>query len=128
MIIGTQGPGVVLDARMCAWLEQYAGLTRLRVRVRGTDPALSQQLEEIRLAALHWRGSATGTTRATEAEPAARSEQWLSTGEAAELLGVTARAVRKAIAEGRLSATTLSNRHRRISREDLEHYRAARAA
>ena len=126
-LIGTDGPAVVLDARTCAWLERYAALTSLRVRVRGTDPAISKQLEEIRAAAMAWRGSATGTTDDTEPEPATESSQWLSTGEAADLAGVTDRAIRKAIAEDRLPATEVGGRYR-ISREDLEHYRAALAA
>ena len=57
MIIGKEGPGVVLDARTCAWLERYAGLSRLRVAVRGTDPVISEQLGEIRYAAMAWRSS-----------------------------------------------------------------------
>lgn len=125
-LIGTQGPAVVLDARTCAWLEHYANLTALRVRVRGTDPEISKELEEIREAALHWRSSATGTERDTKPELAAESE-WLSTGQAADLAGVTSRAIRKAIADGRLQANVIGGLYR-ISREDLEHYRAARAA
>lgn len=125
-LIGTNGPAVVLDARACAWLERYAGLTSLRVRVRGTDPEISKQLEEIRVAAMSWRGSATGTERDTEPELAAESE-WLSTGQVADQLMVTDRAIRKAIREGRLVATDVGGRYR-INREDLEHYRAARAA
>lgn len=125
-LIGTQGPAAVLDARACAWLEHYANLTALRVRVRGTDLEISKQLEDIRVAALHWRSSATGTERDTEPELAAKSE-WLSTGQVAHELMITDRAVRKAIAEERLPATVIGGRYR-ISREDLEHYRAARAA
>lgn len=125
-LIGTHGPAVVLDARACAWLERYAGLTGLRVRVRGTDPEISRQLEEVRVAAMSWRGSATGSERDAEPELAAQSE-WLSTGQVAKELMVTDRAIRKAIREGRLTATEIGGRYR-ISREDLEHYRAARAA
>lgn len=125
-VIGTDGPAVVLNARACAWLERYARLSDLRVRVRGTDPEISRQLEEIRYAAMAWRGSATGTKEAAKPEPATQLE-WLSTGQAADLLGIGDRAVRKAIAETRLNATEVAGRYR-ISREDVEHYRAARAA
>lgn len=127
MIVGKDGPAVILDARACAVLERYAGLSDLRVRVRGVDPHISRQLEEVRLAALSWRSSATGTEEASGPEPATDSERWLSTGEAADLVGVTSRAIRKAIDEGRLEAVKVGG-HNRISREDLEHYRAARAA
>ena len=121
-LIGTEGPAVVLDARTCAWLERYAALSSLRVRVRGTDPSISKQLEEIHQAALSW-GSATGTEVATQPEPAAGS-QWLSTTEAADLLGIGPRAVVKAIARGALPGTRVGNRWR-VSREDVQHYRAA---
>lgn len=127
MIIGSDGPAVVIDARTAAWLERYADLTRLRVRVRGTDPQISRALEELRVVGLTWLGSATGTDVETKPEPATESSQWLSTGQAADLAGVTSRAIRKAIEENRLQATRVGERYR-ISREDLEHYKAARAA
>jgi excisionase family DNA binding protein len=127
MLVGIEGPGVVISARTAAWLERYAGLTSLRVRVRGTDPDISRQLEEIRYAAMAWRGSATGSQVAAGAEPPTQSGVWLTSGQAASLAGVSSRAIRKAISTGRLSATAVDGRYR-ISREDLEHYRAARAA
>lgn len=126
MIVGDQGPAVVLSARTAAWLERYADLTSLRVRVRGTDPAISRELEEIRYAAMSWRSSVSGTEAAVAPEPVT-SSGWLTTTQAAGLVGVTDRAIRKAIAEGRLISTEVNGRHR-VSREDLEHYRAARAA
>ena len=126
-LIGTDGPAVVLDARTCAWLERYAGLSSLRVKVRGTDPHISAQLEAVRFAAMSWRGSATGTRDDTEPEPPTQSEQWLSTGQAADLAGVTSRAIRKAISDARLPANDVGGRYR-ISREDLEHWKSARAA
>ncbi|WP_353708962.1 helix-turn-helix domain-containing protein [Cellulosimicrobium sp. ES-005] len=51
----------------------------------------------------------------------------MSTGQAAELLGMTDRGVRLAISEGRLEAEKVADRYR-ISRSNVEHYRAARAA
>lgn len=125
-LIGTDGPAVVLDARACAWLEKYADLTRLRVSVRGTDPEISAQLEQIRMAAMSWRGSSCGTEGDAEAEPAPLSE-WLTTGQAAKAIGVTSRAIRKAIDEERIPATLAGSRWL-ISHEDVRHYIAARAA
>ena len=116
-----------LSARACASLEHYASLSALRVRVRGTDVEVSKALEEIRFVAMSWRGSATGTEAAPRPEPATNSEQWLTTGQASDLSGVTARGIRKAITDGRLEAVEVGGRYR-ISREQLEHYRAARAA
>lgn len=125
MIIGSDGPAVVIDARTAAWLLKYADISRLRVHVRGTDPRISRALEEITFVGLEWRTSATGTAVAARPEPATNSKQWLSTGQAADLVGVTSRAIRKAIAEGRLSASEVGGRYR-INREDAEHYKAAR--
>jgi excisionase family DNA binding protein len=125
VIIGQEGPAVVIDARTAAWMLKYADISRLRVRVRGIDPRISRALEEITVVGLEWRTSATGTPVAAKPEPATNSEQWLSTGQAADLVGVTCRAIRKAIAEARLPATQVGGRYR-ISREDLEHYRTAR--
>jgi excisionase family DNA binding protein len=126
-MIGTDGPAVVLSARTAAWLERHAGLTSLRVRVRGTDPAISRELEEVRRAGMLWCASATGSPVAPEPELAAPSKQWLSTGQVAELLNVTDRAVRLACASGRLEAVQVAGRYR-ITREAIAHYRAARAA
>nr|WP_254451152.1 excisionase family DNA-binding protein [Aeromicrobium stalagmiti] len=51
----------------------------------------------------------------------------MSTGQVASQLGITDRAVRLAIARSALKATEVGGRYR-ITREDMEHYRAARAA
>lgn len=126
-LVGTSGPAVLVPARVAAVIEKYARLSDLRVRTRGIDPEATAVLEALHVAALSWRSTACGTTEDTEAEPATDSNQWLTTGEAADLAGVTSRAIRKATDEGRLQCTRVSG-HRRISREDLEHYKAARAA
>jgi excisionase family DNA binding protein len=124
MIIGETGPAVVISARTAAWLEKYAGLTSLRVRVRGTDPEISRHLEEIRLAAMSWRSAAIGTGVVTKPEP---ESLWLSTTEAAEHVGLTPRGIRTAIAANRLDAAKVGHCWR-IALEDLEHYCAAKAA
>ena len=126
VLIRPREPAVLISARTAAWLERYGGMTSLRVRVRGIDPAISAELEQLREAAMSWRGSSTGTEEATKQEPAT-SSKWLSSTQAADLLGVTPRAVVKAIDRGLLLAIRLGNRWR-ISREDLEHYREARTA
>lgn len=115
---------VILDARTCAWLERYAGLTALRVKVAGTDRVITEQLTEIRVAAMSWRSSATGTAVDAQPELPPKSE-WMSTGEAGQALDVSDSAIRKAIRNEKLNATQVAGRYR-ISKEDLEHYRAAR--
>lgn len=128
-LIGTTGPSVVVPARIAAILEAHAGLSALRVRTRGTDAEATDVLEALRFAALSWRenvvGSASsGTSVAPKAEPEPACK-WMTTGKAADLIGISSRAIRKAIADGRLPAQEVGGRHR-ITREDLEHFRAAR--
>ncbi|QRY39427.1 helix-turn-helix domain-containing protein [Microbacterium hominis] len=69
-----------------------------------------------------WRRSVTGTARAAQPERTAVSE-WLTTAQAAALVGFTDRGIRKAITEGRLDATNVDGRWR-ISREALAHFRS----
>lgn len=123
---GVDGPAVIVPGRVAALLERFADLTRVRVAVRGQDPELDAVLVAMRLVAAKWRATATGSPHPPAPEVAARS-QWLSTTQAADILGVTDRAVRLAITEHRLNAQQVDRRWR-ISREDLEHFRAARRA
>jgi excisionase family DNA binding protein len=131
-LVGAEGPAVLVPARVAAILERHADLTALRVRVRGLDPEASAVLEALRAAALCWRSSAlapqSGTGDDRDAEPAPESMEWLTTGEAADQAGVTSRAIRRAIEDGRLPASTTAGGHNRISPEDLAHYKAVRAA
>lgn len=117
---------VVVPARIAALIYRRTSLGDVRISLRGVDPEVDAVLMALHIAALKWRGSATGSEAAPAPEPAASSD-WLTTTEAAGLAGVTDRALRKAIADRRLTSTRIGGRHR-ITREDLEHYRAARAA
>lgn len=124
---GIGGPVVVIPARVCAWLERHAQLNEVRIRERGTDPEVDAVLVALRLAALTWRTTATGTPVAAKPEAPTDLNQWLSTTQAADILYITDRAVRLAIKEGRLPATLLNGRWR-ITREDIQHFAAAKAA
>jgi excisionase family DNA binding protein len=123
---GLDGPVVVVPARVAAWLCQRAQLDRIRADIRGLDPEVDSVLVALTVAAMQWRTSATGSTQAPEPEAAAQSP-WVSSTQAADLLGITARAVRLAIGEQRLPAEQVDGRWR-IAREDVEHYRASRSA
>lgn len=126
MLIGADGPAVVVPARIAAILERQAGLSALRVRVRGVDPEATKVLEALRYAAMFWRSSATtGTSVAKRPEPAASSGEVVGCSAAAAALECTSRAIRKACDEGRMPATKTAAGWR-ISRDDLEHYRATR--
>lgn len=124
------GDIVIVPRRACAWLEQFADLRNRRTAHRGVDAEVDAVLVAIATAAAAWRQAhrvpTVGTNVAGSAEPAASSLLLTST-QAAELLGCTDRAVRKAAAEGRLLATK-SGRCWRIEPEALAHYRAANAA
>lgn len=111
----------------CDLLDQRLKLKEFRAKVRGENTQFDQVLVAIRLAALEWRASATGSTEPATPEPVASSDQWVTTTIAAGLLGILDRAVRLAIKNDRLPA---ENQHGRwlIARKDIEHYRASRAA
>jgi excisionase family DNA binding protein len=117
------GQVVIVPARVAAWLDSH-GLNKFRIQYRGVDPEIDAVLVGLRIAALAWRGTATGTV---DAPKPILSPEWLSTSEAADLAGLTSRGIRKAITDHRLEATKVGHCWR-ISRENLEHYRAATAA
>lgn len=121
------GPVVILSGRVCAYLNRYANLERFRIEHRGSDPEVDHALVAMKIAALNWSASATGSTEAARPEVGASSETWMSTEQAATALGITSRAIRQAIAEHRLNAT-LVGRTWRINKEDIAHYRANRSA
>lgn len=116
------GHVVIVPARVAAWLERRVDLNRVRIDARGLDPEIDAVLGALRISALVWRTSVNGTTPAEPAEPVAASDQWVSTNQAAIHLGITDRAVRKAIAAGALPAENTAGRWR-IHRDDIAHYR-----
>lgn len=117
----------LITGRVAAILHERLDLASLRTAALGRDPDLYDQLLSLYEASLEWRAAATGTEVAAEAELPGESRQWMSTGEVANHLMITDRAVRRAIARGALKATDVGGRYR-ITREDMEHYKAARAA
>ncbi|NRQ51558.1 excisionase family DNA-binding protein [Aeromicrobium stalagmiti] len=117
----------IVTGRVAAIMHERLDLAELRRAALGSDPELHDQLLSLHEAALEWRASATGSAIAPEPEVPRESKQWMSTGQVASQLGITDRAVRLAIARSALKATEVGGRYR-ITREDMEHYRAARAA
>lgn len=117
----------LITGRVAAILHERLDLAGLRTAALGRDPELYDQLLSLHESALEWRASATGSEVAPEPEVPRELSQWMSTGQVASLLGITDRAVRMAIARSALKATEVGGRYR-IAREDMEHYRAARAA
>lgn len=122
LVHGTDGPVVLISARAAAWLIRYAELERYHEGHRGEDAEIDQTLIALKVAALSWRNTATGTKSAAKPELAAQLE-WLSTRQAADALAMTDRAIRKAIRENRLKATMVGRAYR-INREQLAHFKA----
>lgn len=130
LIHGLDGPVVLVSGRVAARLLR-AGLSEYHRQHRGDDPEVDQTIIGMKLAALAWRERISGTDRGTTAADtpprAAPSPAWLTTTATARVVGITARAVVKAIAAGRLPAQWSAGRWW-ISPEDVGHYRARRAA
>ncbi|PZE71777.1 hypothetical protein DEJ27_03095 [Curtobacterium sp. MCPF17_018] len=122
LVHGTDGAVVVVSGRAAAWLLRYAELDRYHADHRGEDAEIDQTLIAMKVVALSWRESATGTRNASHAELSAELE-WLSTKQAADALAMTDRAIRKAIRENRLKATMVGRAYR-INREQLAHFKA----
>lgn len=122
------GTHVVISGRVCAILNRKANLDAFHLEVRGSDPELDAALAAMKIAQMKWASSASGTSLDTPAEPAGSLKQeWFTTTEAGNRLGISDRAIRKAIDEKRLSATRVDSTWK-IHVEDLEHYAAARGA
>ncbi|MDH6460886.1 excisionase family DNA binding protein [Micromonospora sp. A200] len=127
---GLDGPTVVVPARVAAWLERTGNLWELRTRHRGADPEVDSVLVALATAAAIWRQQAGissdhGTDQRKQPETETGSP--LTTTQAAHRLGITDRGVRAAIAAQRLNAQRVGDQWL-IDREDLEHFRAGRAA
>lgn len=128
MLIRADGPAVVLDARTCAWLEQYVDMAALRVRAHGAGQGIHAQLADVRDAARIWREfRASETSGDNLAKPVTRSE-WLTSTQAADLAGVSPQAIGRAIREGRLPAGGSSTSGWRVRRADLQTYIDTRKA
>ena len=128
---GVDAPCVVLPGRVAAVLLTRAGLADYHRAHRGNDPEVDQALVALKLAAAAWRSRTIGsdhrTRPAADAIDPAPSPQWLSTNAAAQRLGVTARAITKAINSGRLPARWWGGCWW-LNPHDVEHYRSTRRA
>lgn len=102
-----------------------------RMRAQARDPEIYSVLLALREAALEWASSEGSVpevpARDRSPEPTSESKkttEMVTTSKAAELLGITDRAIRKAIQEDRLTAVVQDNGHYLISRTEIGHYRA----
>ena len=134
-IHGVNEPVMPAGAGLAAWLERHTNLSKQRVALRGLDPGIDNQLAALLWMAT-WSFNATisapssdlGTTHPVMAEPAGELvAERIDVNTAAEVIGITTRAVRKAIAEHRLPACRDGSRWS-IDRNDARQYRSAAQA
>ncbi|WP_206755290.1 MULTISPECIES: helix-turn-helix domain-containing protein [unclassified Microbacterium] len=103
--------------------EARGGLRGLRQMVgEGARPDLLALLEAIRYSGARWAGVDPGTSTP---EPTPTDREWVSTREAATMIGISDSGVRKACREHRLAADA-SGGSWLIHREEIAHFRAAR--
>lgn len=117
------GSIVVVPGGVAAWLNDKYRFDLARTQVRGIDPEVDDVLFAITHAAKQWRLTDHGSIPNPFTEPL---RQWVSTGTAAGLLGISDRAVRAAITSHKLPAEQVDGRWQ-IARHDVENYRIARA-
>jgi excisionase family DNA binding protein len=128
---GIDGPCVVVPGRVAAWLLAHTDLPEQRMQQRA-EPDIYPVLLALTKVGNLWRSRTSATSAATGSAVAPEPEVApalvvMSTSQAAEVLGLTDRAIRLACTEGRLLATHTAGRWQ-ISRADLDTYRANRAA
>jgi hypothetical protein len=125
LIVGEDGPVVIVSARVARVLDRY--LARERINLRGMDPEL-----DATLAALHSVGevyaaqrstrievaSEVGSAEVDSVEPLPSSTSMVTVREAAHLLGRSTRRVRQLVAEGQL--TPAGGPPYVFDREDIE--------
>lgn len=126
------GDCAVLPPWAAAWLERTTNIAQQRRAARGQDPGLDHVLRVILYTASlepgfgSGPGSADGTSAPAGAEPMPALSLPLETVKAAALLGISSRAVRRAITEGRLPAHRVGNRWL-IERADVAQYQPRKA-
>lgn len=120
--------GVAVPARVAAVLLRTTNLGRYAAAHYSEDPEVDAVVEALQLAAAHWRqASESGRLLSNVDTGRARFDQHLTAAQAAELIGISERSVRRAITENRLPASSLGGRWV-LDAEDVEHYRARRTA
>jgi excisionase family DNA binding protein len=124
-IQGLSGPVSVIEGAEATALITTFKLDVYSRTTRGANTDVDRAIAKLRLcSAAHRARADPGTFGAEPAEPVRVSDRQLTTREASHLLGITDRAVRKAITEGRLPAERSGGRWL-INSEDVARYRAS---
>lgn len=122
-----EGSGALVPARIASVIYSRTDLAKLRVDLRGIDPELDAVLMALHISALKYRASADGNEARKPAEVRPKSS-WVEVAEAAAELDLTTSRVRQELRAGHLKGEKKQGRGWRISRVELETYKAARAA
>jgi excisionase family DNA binding protein len=126
MIVGQDGPAVVLSAETAYWLETVCRVSALRMRLRdGRHQQVSQELLDLRHVAMSFDPSRlpeNAEVGRTYAEVRRDSDRWMSVADAADLLDIGDRAVRLACQQGRLDGELVRGRWR-IRRQAIEDFK-----
>ena len=125
-ILGPHGWETVIGERTAAWLSGH-----LRGLPRPSDPAVVDDLERLDLLARHWQqtrptSGSSGSSLANTPEvtrPLTHDDDILSSGQAAQICGLTSRAVRLACEQGRLDGRRDDAGHWHVRRRDLDEWR-----
>lgn len=115
----TSDGSVVVPQRVARWLDKKSGMTAdRRIRMRAVDPEAYEVLAALHEVALR---SDTGTNEAEAQCVTADLNMWMSTSEAAKVLNVTDRCIRKRCTTGQLNATMTGGRWL-IDRNSVTHH------
>jgi hypothetical protein len=109
-------------------LEKVAGVSQLRQRLRGLNPKVCQELLDLREMALRYEPPVLPEAEAASPEVATGlGSGRLNAMQAADLIGISDRAVRLACTEGRLDADLVGGRWR-VTRDEAKRFRDERCA
>lgn len=121
------GPAVVVPAWAAERLSRQPEIQHLRRRLRADDFDLYRVLVALaEVGLIHGPASTSGQISTPSTATAARSG-WLTTTQAADRIGCSARTVRRLVAEGLLPATRPGYGHL-INAEEVDRLREQRAA
>ena len=119
------GPIAILGADAAAWLVSATNVEAVfAARSRDIDRAVAEQVIALMRVATSATASDIGST---EVEIAPATKDFLTSSEAAHLIGISDRAVRLACQTGRLPAVR-NGRSWLVDPDDAENYRRTRAA
>jgi len=122
------GDNAIVRADMAHKLLERGGFKNWTANHYGDDPEFDTILRALRIAAARRTSDLTsdrGSKSAAQPEVAPQLAAVINAMQAADLLGVTDRAIRLAIAGGKLPAQQVDGRWQ-INRQDVERYRATR--